>query len=119
MTDENRVFPDARPSPWGFLEITPADLQAQRGKVLIIDVREPPEYTGELGHVAGSQLVPLSGWPAAAASLDRSKPMVCVCRSGKRSAQAAAHLIQSGAREVYNLMGGMMGWADHKLPVER
>jgi rhodanese-related sulfurtransferase len=47
-----------------------------------------------------------------------NRRIVCVCRSGRRSAQATAELLQMGFDAV-NLAGGMQAWADHGLPVVR
>jgi 3-mercaptopyruvate sulfurtransferase SseA len=40
---------------------------------IILDVREPDEYTGELGHIAGSLLIPLKDLTARAEELDKYK----------------------------------------------
>src|SRR5689334_6710893 len=46
--------------------ITPNELHARAQHARIIDVREPREYTADLGHISGSQLVPLGELEAAA-----------------------------------------------------
>lgn len=113
------VFPTAAPGPQGFKTVSAAEVARNLAAITLIDVREPSEWNDDVGHAAGARLVPLSTWPAGAASIDRQKPIVVVCRSGMRSARAAAHLVQTGAAEVYNLAGGMMAWAQAGLPVER
>ena len=87
----------------------------------VLDVREAQEYTGELGHIAGSTLVPLRELAERADELEahRKGPTVVVCRSGVRSTTAAAILEGLGFEEVYNLHGGMVDWNDRALPVER
>jgi sulfur dioxygenase len=87
----------------------------------VLDVREPPEFTGELGHIPGSTLVPLRELADRAGELHahRSGPTVVVCRSGVRSTTAAAILEGLGFDQVYNLQGGMVDWNDRHLPVER
>jgi glyoxylase-like metal-dependent hydrolase (beta-lactamase superfamily II)/rhodanese-related sulfurtransferase len=87
----------------------------------VLDVREPQEYTGELGHIASSALVPLRELADRAAELQAHKtgPTVVVCRSGVRSTTAAAILEGLGFEQVYNLQGGMVEWNDRRLPVER
>src|SRR5687768_17200141 len=87
----------------------------------ILDVREPQEFVGELGHIPGSTLVPLRELAERAGELSghRTGPMVVVCRSGVRSTTAAAILEGLGFERVYNLQGGMVDWNDQKLPVER
>ena len=88
---------------------------------LILDVREPDEYNGELGHIAGSLLIPLKELSARAAELERyrGRPIIVVCRAGVRSTTAAAMLYGLGYERVYNLKDGMVEWNDRKLPVER
>ena len=88
---------------------------------LILDVREPNEYVGELGHVPGSRLVPLKDLARRAEELApfKPRPVVAVCRSGVRSTTAAAILTSLGFEQVYNLKGGMLAWNDAGLPVDR
>jgi glyoxylase-like metal-dependent hydrolase (beta-lactamase superfamily II)/rhodanese-related sulfurtransferase len=88
---------------------------------LVLDVREASEYTGPLGHIAGSTLIPLRELAARAAELEahRARAIVAVCRSGVRSTTAAAILEGLGFERVYNLKDGMVEWNDRKLPVER
>jgi sulfur dioxygenase len=87
----------------------------------LLDVREPEEYSGPLGHIAGSTLVPLRELADRAAELEAHKagPTIAVCRSGVRSTTAAAILAGLGFERVFNLQGGMIDWNDQKLPVER
>jgi glyoxylase-like metal-dependent hydrolase (beta-lactamase superfamily II)/rhodanese-related sulfurtransferase len=87
--------------------------------VQIIDVREPNEYTGELGHVEGARLVPLADLGRQLESLDKNAPTVTVCRSGGRSAQAVVILEKQGFSKVANLAGGMLAWHQHGLPVRK
>ena len=87
----------------------------------VLDVREPKEFTGELGHIPGSTLVPLRELAERIAELHayKSGPTIVVCRSGVRSTTAAAILEGLGFEQVSNLQGGMVDWNDRRLPVER
>jgi rhodanese-related sulfurtransferase len=85
--------------------------------VQVLDVREPREFTGPLGHIAGAVLIPLGDLPARIAELDRTRPVVTVCRSGTRSAQAALLLGKAGFVAVANLAGGMLRWRAAGHPV--
>ncbi|HEY0988744.1 MAG TPA: MBL fold metallo-hydrolase [Kofleriaceae bacterium] len=102
-----------------FVDVDPAFVTAHRGSVALVDVREPDEFTGELGHVPGAELVPLATLPDAAACWNPEREVVLVCRSGGRSARAAIALAGRGFRHLYNLRGGMLAWNDARLPVER
>jgi len=88
---------------------------------VLIDVREDSEFHGELGHIAGSELIPLRELPGRAGELDalKERAIVAVCRSGVRSTTAAAILSALGFRNVSNLKGGMVDWSNMKFPVER
>ena len=88
---------------------------------LLLDVREPEEFVGALGHIEGSILVPMDALeqrlPKLAGYVDRD--VVVVCRAGARSASAGAILRRGGFTRVENLAGGMLAWAAAKLPVQR
>jgi glyoxylase-like metal-dependent hydrolase (beta-lactamase superfamily II)/rhodanese-related sulfurtransferase len=88
---------------------------------LLLDVREEDEFNGELGHIAGSILVPLKDLSSRAEEFGASKQaeVVAICRSGARSTTAAAILTGLGFEHVCNLRGGMLEWIDAGLPVER
>jgi rhodanese-related sulfurtransferase len=90
-----------------------ADDAARDGAVLL-DVREPVEF--ETGHAPNARLIPLGDLPARAGELDPAHAIVCVCRSGHRSAHAADALTAAGFDAV-NLAGGMLAWAAEGLPV--
>jgi rhodanese-related sulfurtransferase len=86
----------------------------QRQGAVLLDVREDGEWRA--GHAPGARHIPLSHLPGRAASLPPRRTVVTVCRSGHRSARAAA-LLAGGGREVINLAGGMHAWARAGLPV--
>ena len=113
------LFDTARPNPAGFREVTSADVSMPAEGFRIIDVREPAEFTGELGHVPGSSLVPLASVTAQAITWNKDEPVLLVCKSGGRSANAAQALSRMGFSKVMNLVGGMMGWNQAGKPVEK
>ncbi|MEZ4360601.1 MAG: MBL fold metallo-hydrolase [Kofleriaceae bacterium] len=88
---------------------------------LLIDVREPEEFIGELGHIEGSLLVPLDSLARRLAKLHGyvDRTVVVVCRAGARSASAGAILRSAGFAHVKNLDGGMLAWRAAALPVQR
>lgn len=73
-----------------------------------VDVREPSEFEGPLGHLPGAELVPLSTLPEKAAAWPRDVPLLLICRSGARSLKAARLLAELGFTSLYNLEGGML-----------
>jgi sulfur dioxygenase len=101
----------------GVWEIEPLDLLERAARVQIIDVREPREFTDVLGHIRGARLLPLSKLLERIGEIDKGGPVVAVCRSGARSAQATVLLKKAGFAEVANLAGGMLRWQAESLPV--
>jgi glyoxylase-like metal-dependent hydrolase (beta-lactamase superfamily II)/rhodanese-related sulfurtransferase len=106
------------PQNEGFVDVDPSVVSGLGSQIALIDVREPAEFAGELGHVPGANLVPLATLGDAAATWDRDREMVLICRSGGRSARAATELARRGFRHLYNLRGGMLAWNEARLPVE-
>jgi rhodanese-related sulfurtransferase len=84
----------------------------------LIDVREVNEFTNELGHVPGAELVPLGTIEHAAKDWDKLAPLVMICRSGSRSGRVTQTLKRMGFKEVVNMKGGMLAYNKAGLPVE-
>lgn len=103
----------------GIDEIDPQWVAENALDLQIVDVREPHEYVGDLGHIAGARLIPLGTLAAQVNTLDKDAPIVTVCRSGGRSAQAVVMLGKAGFSKAANLAGGMLAWHEHRLPVQR
>jgi len=80
--------------------------------VTIIDVREPDELRGPLGHIRGALNLPIGELPNRLTDIKalKDRPIVLVCRTDKRSANAAAILGDAGFRNVSVLRGGMEQW---------
>lgn len=76
--------------------------------VQIIDVRESYEWA--MGHIPVATLISLQTIPQNLGQIDKNKKTVVVCASGGRSVSASNYLAAQGY-EVYNMVGGMMGWA--------
>ncbi len=80
-----------------------------------LDVREENEYAES--HIAGAILLPLSAFMERyEALLPSDRQIVIHCRSGRRSADATAFLIQHGYDAV-NVTGGILAWAEAELLV--
>lgn len=88
------------------------DLQTQGA--ILLDVREDAEWRA--GHAPNARHIPLSRLPARLRDVPVGQTVITVCRSGHRSARAAAILTRDG-RNVVNLAGGMHAWARSGLPV--
>lgn len=82
----------------------------EKGKEFrIIDVREPMEIAQ--GSIPGAEGMPMSSLGNRIAEIGQDKDVVFICRSGARSGQVCAYLAQNGYENVYNLRGGVIGWA--------
>jgi rhodanese-related sulfurtransferase len=77
------------------------------GGALLLDVREDDEWAS--GRAPDALHVRLADLPDHVGDLPRDRPIVCICRSGGRSARAASFLIEQGFDAV-NLDGGMQAW---------
>lgn len=87
------------------------------GGVTLIDVREWPEFAA--GRVPGARLIPLGEIGVRASEIDASRDVYVICRTGRRSAEAAARLSTLGFQNVINVAGGFEAWKKDKLPFER
>lgn len=108
MTPVPHDPPEPGPRAPTYVDVPPEALSTLPAGTRWIDVREPVEFDGPLGHLPGSELIPLAGLEAAAASWDREIPLLLICRSGARSGRAASALHQMGFKSLYNLAGGMV-----------
>ena len=100
-------------------QITPRDLHAwrqddSRAAPVLVDVREPWEQA--ICAIEGSTLMPLSSVPARVGELPKDRDLVLVCHHGNRSQRAAAWLEQQGYSQLFNLQGGVEGWASDVDP---
>lgn len=100
----------------GLFEIAPEWVATHRRDVHLLDVRAAAELEGELGHLAGTQNIPLEALRARVGEVPKDKPVVVVCQTGKRSALGSVILGKAGFERVANLAGGMVAWRMLGLP---
>jgi rhodanese-related sulfurtransferase len=100
------------------LSLTPTELAALRAEAgpsapVLLDVREPWEVA--LARItwpgAATLDIPMMQVPERLSDIDRSRPVVCICHHGMRSAQVVAFLQQQGHDSAYNLTGGIDAWS--------
>ena len=77
-----------------------------------IDVREHQETSA--GKAPGVSCMPLQAFDVSQVPTDR--PLVLICRTGRRS-DAAANALAGMGFTTYNVVGGMTAWASAGLPV--
>lgn len=92
----------------------PLTLAREMGQFQVVDVRFPNEW--EAGHIDGAVHIPGDYVFDRVDELNPTKPVVTVCRSGSRSAEAAKELASEGF-DVQNLEGGIDAWVAEGLPI--
>jgi rhodanese-related sulfurtransferase len=89
-----------------------------RNNAVLLDVREPAEFTG--GKLPNAVHIPLSQLGNRGSELAKltSRPVVVYCAMGRRARAAGAVLAKLGFADVYMLTGGLKAWKDAGLPLE-
>lgn len=111
---------DARSAPATFSRTT-ADAVADdiaKGRSLLVDVRETSEW--DAGHAPTAIHVPLGTVGDELARITRAaddRPIVFICRSGARSAEAAQVAVDGGLEQVSSVDGGMQAWIAADQPL--
>jgi rhodanese-related sulfurtransferase len=78
--------------------------------VQLVDVRTPEEF--KTGYIADAQNIDYYS-PTIdedILKLDKNKPVIVYCRSGKRSRDCSEKLLEAGFQKIYNLEGGIIQW---------
>jgi rhodanese-related sulfurtransferase len=90
--------------------LTPEELAAKKGELVLIDVRTPQEFAS--GHIEGALNINMldENFKNELEALDRTKAVSVYCKVGSRSARAAAIMREMGFEEVYDLEGGIRNW---------
>ena len=85
--------------------------------VVTLDVRTPGEFM--TGHIQGAQNIDFEGgsFESQIESLDKNGTYAVYCRSGNRSGQAVKVMQDAGFKNIYNLDGGLIDWANSGLPL--
>jgi len=104
---------DADPPRW---DVEQAKEHIRRDDPVIVDVREPHEYSA--GHLPGARPVPQAEILTRLDEIPRDRDVLVVCQSGGRSRQVAKFLAAQGIDRVGDLIGGTAGWQEAGEPVE-
>ena len=86
-------------------------------KLIVLDVRTADEF--KEGHINGAINIDIRQPDALEKidKLDRNAKFIVHCRTNHRSKTATDHMVQSGFKTVYQMMDGITGWNQNKLPV--
>ena len=100
--------------------VSAEDMQTllQLENVQLIDVRTPKEFNGD--HIENAQNINFlsSTFSENIKKLDKEKPVIVYCRSGKRSAKSVKKLFEAGFTEIYDLEGGIIKWKQEGFKVK-
>ncbi|PZQ02019.1 MAG: sulfurtransferase [Variovorax paradoxus] len=90
-----------------------------REKAVVVDVSEEAEFA--TGHVVGAKNVPFGQLDAKLSNVVKNKgvPLLLVCPTGARANRAVAAAKKLGYEKAQAVAGGMKGWRDAGLPVEK
>lgn len=101
-----------------FTNVNVSDVEdARAAGATLVDVREFAEFAA--ARLRGSRLIPLAQIAERSVELDRRRPVVVVCRTGRRSSEAAAILCRLGFEDVRNLAGGIEACRAAGIELER
>ena len=99
------------------ISVEQAREEIERGDIVLIDTREPFEFSE--ARIEGAKLVPV-GMVAAEieqAAPDKSARIVLHCAAGMRSQTAAEQMAEMGYTDLANVTGGIMEWQQKGFPV--
>jgi sulfur dioxygenase len=102
----------------GVMEVSPQWVAANRDAVHILDVRTRHETNEEGARIKHAQLVPIDELRSRLSEVPRDKPVMTICRSGKRSVLAFTILREAGWEKVANINGGLLRWQAEGLSTE-
>jgi uncharacterized membrane protein YdjX (TVP38/TMEM64 family) len=103
-----------------WIEVEELSARIKDSGLAVIDVRGPDEFAGDLGHIGGALNLPVGELPTRLTEINalKEQPVILVCRTDKRSANASALLSDAGFRDVRVLRGGMVEWNRNGRQVE-
>ena len=90
-----------------------------RRDAVVLDVRDASEFAS--GHIPNARHVPAGEVEKRVKELEKWKqrPVIISCRSGTRSAAASTALRKNGFQEVFTLKGGILGWQQASMQLEK
>jgi SulP family sulfate permease len=113
------AIPPHRPrrvEPWRVVATEQAEALIADRNAIVLDLREPDEY--EHGHLRDALALPLGRLFSQHPELPRDRPLLLVCRTGRRSLRGLRLLLELGYEEIYALKGGILSWKATDRPLE-
>lgn len=103
----------------GITNISVEEMQTllKMDEVQLVDVRTPEEY--QEGFIANAQNIDYLSpeFDKKIKKLDKQKPVILYCRSGKRSSKSSKILLKAGFVKIYNLKGGFLKWQEEDMGI--
>jgi sulfur dioxygenase len=96
----------------GVPEVEPEWVLQHQAELTVLDVREAEEIGAPIAGLERVTSIPLSELRGRIAEVTKDKPVVTLCRSGKRSAMAITILKEAGHDKVANIHGGVLHWME-------
>lgn len=103
----------------GVLEISPQWVASHINDIHILDVRTAVETEEESARISGAQMIPINELRERLDEVPQDRPIMTICRSGKRSVLAFSILQEAGRQKIANINGGLLRWYEEGLPVNR
>lgn len=101
--------------------ISPKEAQTllQNDSVQLIDIRTLKEFkTSYIEHAQNIDFLS-SNFSEEIKKLDKQKPVIIYCRSGRRSANSVKKFLDSGFTELYDLEGGIIKWKQEGFKIKK
>lgn len=102
----------------GVWEAPPQWVAAHLDDVHILDVRARYEIEDEGVYIDRAQVIPLDELRTRVYEVPKDKPVMTICRSGRRSALALMILRNAGFERVASIQGGLLRWQSEGLPTQ-
>ena len=101
--------------------VTPEEMQSllEQKDVQVVDVRTAEEY--QEGFINHSQNIDFNSptFDEDILKLDKTKPVILYCKSGRRSAKCAKKLLDAGFIKIFDLDGGITQWKFKEFELEK
>jgi len=92
-----------------------ATLLLNKGNAIMVDLRDQKEFSE--GHIKGSEHIPFGSLKEKSATLDKTKTIIFVDKSGQHTGMAGKMLKSEGFVQVARMAGGIAEWKNSSLPL--
>lgn len=110
------MFPSLSKRGGKLISPSQAVQQINQHQAILIDIRSAESY--KAGHIAQARNIPEAELATKTEKIDRTKPIIVICETGRNANRSAAILRKQGFTDVTVLDGGVMAWAQAGLPTK-